>query len=88
MIKNIDGTNNAILDGDHNDRQNPIEKCYKLALSRGYKVFALQKKECMSSFKAAQEYLIEGISVRCENDGTGGPWSNEVYEIMTGSTKH
>ena len=39
----------------------------------------------MSDAYAHLNYQREGLSNDCKNDGTGGPWSNEVYEVMTGN---
>ncbi|XP_013387187.1 uncharacterized protein LOC106156471 [Lingula anatina] len=75
-----------ILDGPYWKRENPIEKCYQAAKKRGYQYFAIQHGGwCASSSDAGQTYKKYGASNRCQPDGEGGPWSNQVYKISDGS---
>ncbi|XP_035667178.1 uncharacterized protein LOC118409908 isoform X2 [Branchiostoma floridae] len=72
----------ARLDGDFFTRNNPIEKCYQVALSRGFPVFALQAGGwCAGSADAHTTHSKYGPSIACAADGEGGPWANEVYQI-------
>ena len=46
--------------------------------------FAIQNhKECWSGSDDKVDYDKHGKSDKC-TDGTGGPWSNDVYEIAGG----
>ncbi|XP_078701285.1 uncharacterized protein LOC144927613 isoform X2 [Branchiostoma floridae x Branchiostoma belcheri] len=70
------------LDGHYISRQNPIEKCYQVALSRGFTVFAVQHDgECFGSADARNTYRKYGPSTACASDGEGGRRANEVYQI-------
>ena len=72
----------SILDGSYPARQNAFEKCYKAAVKRGFKVFALQHGGwCASSATALLTFNKYGTSSACEADGEGGPWANEVYVV-------
>ena len=65
---------------------NPIQKCFELAKSLGYTVFALQDNgACHSSPDAGNTYDKHGSSTDCPNSGRGGPWLNNVYEIVHGN---
>ena len=59
----------------------PIEGCRKIALDRGYKVFAVQYGgECFTDGDAHQTYQKYGRSEDCSSDGRGGPWAQNVYQ--------
>ena len=63
-------------------RQNPVQDCFKAALSKGYRVFAIQEGgQCFSSSTAKLDYDKYGKSTNCLGDGKGGPMANHVYEI-------
>ncbi|XP_078616566.1 uncharacterized protein LOC144884896 isoform X2 [Branchiostoma floridae x Branchiostoma japonicum] len=80
-IPTLEGTDPR-LDGDYKSRENPIEKCYQVALSRGFPVFALQNGGwCAGSADGLNTYDRYGPSTTCASDGEGGPWGNEVYRI-------
>ena len=82
-IASLEGTN-SILDGHYRNRENHIEKCYKVSLSLGYKVFAIQDGgQCFGSATAKDTYKDYGASTECAN-GRGGPMANTVYEIQEG----
>ena len=71
-----------LLDGSYASRHNATQKCFQAALKRGYKVFAVQNGGwCASSPTARQTYKKYGISTACREDGEGGFWANQVYEI-------
>jgi len=71
-----------ILDGSYRARRDAINKCYKAAKKRGFKVFALQHGGwCASSATAEKTFDKYGISSNCGKDGEGGPWANQVYYI-------
>ncbi|CAH1265253.1 COLEC11 [Branchiostoma lanceolatum] len=83
-IPTLEGTDPR-LDGSYGARQNPLEKCYQVALSRGYAVFAVQNGGwCAGSADGHNTYNNYGPSTACRADGEGGPGANEVYQI-TGS---
>ncbi|XP_078701246.1 uncharacterized protein LOC144927586 [Branchiostoma floridae x Branchiostoma belcheri] len=70
------------LDGDFRFRENAIAKCYNVARDRGASVFALRSGgECYGSADGHSTYNKYGPSTICEEDGKGGPWANEVYQI-------
>ena len=72
----------SILDGAYRARRDAINKCYKAAKKRGYKVFALQHGGwCASSASAEKTFDKYGNSPHCGKDGEGGPWANQVYYI-------
>ena len=72
-----------LLDGRYENRENAINKCYEAALFFGYDVFAVQNGGwCGSSATAKQAYQYYGKSSKCKQDGKGGPWANEVYQIV------
>ena len=83
-ILSLEGTN-PVLDGPYRSRTNTVEKCYKAALSNGYKVFAVQDDgQCMSSATAEETYNQYGESTACAASGKGGPMANNVYQILEG----
>ena len=83
-ILSLEGTT-PILDGHYRSRTNTVEKCYKAALSNGYKVFAVQDDgQCMSSATAETTYSKYGESTACPASGKGGPFANNVYQILEG----
>ena len=74
-----------MLDGRYRDRSYAIQKCYQLALSYGFRVFAIQDGgQCFSSETAHQTYDKYGTSTECLPDGEGGPMANQVYKIKIG----
>ncbi|XP_078594587.1 uncharacterized protein LOC144872390 isoform X2 [Branchiostoma floridae x Branchiostoma japonicum] len=76
------------LDDNFWTRINPIEKCYQVARSRGFPVFAVQAGgQCFGSADGLNTYNKYGPSPACQEDGEGGHWANEVYQITdTGTT--
>ena len=83
-ILSLEGTN-PVLDGPYRTRDNADKKCYKAALSYGYKVFAVQDGgQCMSSATAETTYNQYGESTACAASGKGGPMANNVYQIEEG----
>ena len=82
-ITSLEGTS-AVLDGHYHSRVNKVEKCYKVALSLGYKVFAIQDNgACFGSDAAAKTYNKYGKSTK-RSSGKGGPMANSVYGIVKG----
>ena len=72
----------SILDGNYWTRTDAINKCYKAAKKRGYKVFALQDGGwCASSATAENTFNRYAQSSNCKADGEGGPYANQVYLI-------
>ncbi|CAH1253107.1 PKD1L3 [Branchiostoma lanceolatum] len=81
-IPTLEGTDPR-LDGYYLYRVNAIEKCYQVALSRGFTVFALQHGGwCAGSADAKNTYNDYGPSTACAADGEGGPGVNAVYEMQ------
>ena len=73
----------GLLEGDPSRRVDAIEKCYKCAKLAGNKYFALHDSgACMTSSTAKDTYQKHGASDECNDEGTGGPSANEVYEIV------
>ena len=69
------------LTGNYQHREQAIEKCYRVAKGSGYKYFAIQHGgHCQGSndINHSRKY---GSSNNCAN-GKGGPWANDLYEIM------
>jgi hypothetical protein len=69
------------LTGNYQQREQAIEKCYAVAKGSGYKYFAIQHGgHCQGSndINYSKKY---GPSNNCAN-GKGGPWANDIYEIM------
>ena len=81
-ITTLEGTS-PILNGDYRSRSDAIEKCYEVALSREYIVFALQNGGwCVGSADAESTYKKYGPSSDCVHRGKGGFGANEVYKIQ------
>ncbi|KAI8500443.1 hypothetical protein Bbelb_220090 [Branchiostoma belcheri] len=77
----LDGKDSRLY-GHYQKRHNPTNKCYQVARSRGYTVFAIQDSgACFGSADAQNTYKKYGPSTGCKADGQGGKWSNEVYHI-------
>ena len=72
---------NSILDGNFEERNDPIKKCSQAASSLGYQVFALSEGECKASATAKFTYQMHGTSDTCNDHGTGGTRVNRVYEL-------
>ncbi|XP_078616379.1 uncharacterized protein LOC144884783 [Branchiostoma floridae x Branchiostoma japonicum] len=84
-IPTLEGTDPR-LDGHVTSRNNAIEKCFQVALSRGFPMFAVQASgQCFGSADGLNTYNKYGPSTACTADGEGGGWANEVYKI-TGFT--
>ncbi|KAI8522215.1 hypothetical protein Bbelb_019690 [Branchiostoma belcheri] len=80
-IPTLEGTD-SLLDGDPQSRQHAIQKCYQVALSRDFTVFAVQYGgECFGSANGINTYNRYGPTTTCAEDGKGGAWGNEVYKI-------
>ncbi|KAI8492037.1 hypothetical protein Bbelb_304100 [Branchiostoma belcheri] len=80
-IPELEGTDPR-LDGDYEERKNAVKKCYQVARSRWFTVFALQDGgQCFGSADAQNTYKKYGPSTACKGDGKGGGWANKVYQI-------
>ncbi|XP_035677116.1 uncharacterized protein LOC118416147 [Branchiostoma floridae] len=80
-IPTLEGTDPR-LDGHYSTRQDPIGKCYQVARSRGFTVFAVQNGGwCAGSANGHTTYNKHGASTGCGADGEGGGMANEVYQI-------
>ena len=63
----------------------PLKCCTEVARSQGFSHFALQASgACMTSIDAGAKYKMHGSSSACPSSGLGGPYLNEVYEIIRG----
>ncbi|XP_019639952.1 PREDICTED: uncharacterized protein LOC109481804 [Branchiostoma belcheri] len=83
-IPSLEGSDSR-LDGYYRYRGNPIQKCHDVAVSRGFKVFALHHSgECLSGPDAESTYMMYGRSTRCSSNGEGGYRANHVYKIVNG----
>jgi len=80
-IPTLEGTDPR-LDNAYGARHNPVEKCYQVAHSRGFTVFAVQDGgQCFGSADGHNTFFKYGRSSDCGVDGKGGPKANEVYLI-------
>ena len=78
----MEGIDKINLKGNYGTRPDAIEKCYKAAISKGYRYFAVQNGGwCASSSTAGNTYKKYGPSKGCKSNGKGGSWANEVYKI-------
>ncbi|XP_078616433.1 adhesion G-protein coupled receptor G7-like [Branchiostoma floridae x Branchiostoma japonicum] len=85
-IPTLEGTDPRLDGRNYLFRDNPIEKCYQVALSRGFPMFAVQASGwCAGSADGLNTYNKYGPSTTCASDGEGGPWGNEVYKITESS---
>ena len=72
----------SILDGSYKARRDSVEKCYRAAKKRGFRIFAVQDGGwCASSATAGKTFNKYGKSSACKSDGKGGRWANQVYYI-------
>ncbi|XP_035696701.1 neurocan core protein-like [Branchiostoma floridae] len=70
------------LDGHFFYRQNGIEKCYQVALSRGFTVFGVTYGgACVGSADGHNKYMKRRRTTGCTRDGKGGHMAIEVYQI-------
>ncbi|XP_019621121.1 PREDICTED: uncharacterized protein LOC109467541 [Branchiostoma belcheri] len=80
-ISTLEGTD-ARLDNHYLSRVNALEKCYQVAKSRGFTMFAVQNSGwCAGSTDAPNRYNMYGSSNLCYGHGEGGPHANDVYMI-------
>ena len=75
--------NDPDLPGDYHTRQNAIDQCYKVALRKSHKIFAIQAGGWCASSPSDDPatYAKYGISQGCKSDGKGGHWANDIYKI-------
>ncbi|XP_066300222.1 uncharacterized protein [Branchiostoma lanceolatum] len=77
----LEGTDSR-LDGSYGQRQNAIEKCFQVALSLNFPMFAVQAGgQCFGSATGLNTYRRYGASTGCATNGKGGGYANEVYQI-------
>ena len=75
----------VLLKDSFSQRNHAIEKCALAAIIRGYKTFAVQNGGmCVGGPNAHKTFAKYGKSKDCKNDGKGGSWANQVYNL-TGS---
>ena len=80
-IPSLEG-NDTLLNGNHSLRNDAIRKCALAAMVLGYKTFAIQDGGmCVGGPNAHKTYDKYGRSQDCKNDGKGGPWANQVYNL-------
>jgi len=72
----------VLLRDSYSQRNHAIQKCAVAALTRGYKMFAIQDGGmCVGSPNAHKVYDKYGESQGCKNDGKGGAGANQVYNL-------
>ena len=72
----------VLLEDSYSQRNDAIRKCALAARVRGYQTFALQDGGmCVGSLDANETFGKYGRSQDCRNDGKGGPWANQVYNL-------
>ncbi|XP_035700319.1 uncharacterized protein LOC118432806 [Branchiostoma floridae] len=72
------------LDGHYQARVNATDKCFRVARSRGFSVFAVQNGgQCFGSAEGHNTYTRYGArsSSDCGEDGEGGYYASSVYQI-------
>ncbi|XP_077978220.1 uncharacterized protein LOC144433736 [Glandiceps talaboti] len=85
-MESLEGTDDT-LGQRYKNREDAIQKCLTVAASRGYTVFGVQHGgQCFSGPNAENSFNRHGPSTRCDADGKGGPWANQVYEIIREKT--
>ncbi|XP_078697438.1 uncharacterized protein LOC144925334 [Branchiostoma floridae x Branchiostoma belcheri] len=81
----LERTDPRLGESNYRYRTDAIEKCFQVALSRGFNVFALQNGgACTGSASGPTVYTTNRPSrypYRCEADGKGGYYAKEVYQI-------
>lgn len=70
-----------VLDSPYVERKEPTAKCAQAAYSRGFHIFGLQDGGD-SSAHANSTYHLYITSEDCREDGEGGKWANQVYQIQ------
>ncbi|XP_027050274.1 uncharacterized protein LOC113677635 [Pocillopora damicornis] len=81
-ISSLEGKD-VLLSDSYTEREDAIQKCAVAAIIRGYKTFGIQNGGmCVSGPNAHQTYSKYGESMDCKNDGEGGPWANQVYNLV------
>ena len=72
----------VLLKDSYSQRNDAIQKCALAAKVRGYQTFALQDGGmCLSGPNATETFDKFGKSQGCKNDGKGGVWDNQVYNL-------
>jgi hypothetical protein len=66
--------------GNYKARTDAINKCYRAALSKGAKVFAVQDGGWCAASTDPSAYMKYGQANNC-SAGKGGAWANNVYRI-------
>ncbi|XP_065656893.1 uncharacterized protein LOC136082237 [Hydra vulgaris] len=69
-----------MLNGPYQNRQNAVEKCFKIGNLKGYSSFALQDGGYCSACND-DSYKKYGLSNVCNGSGKGGLMANQVYLI-------
>ena len=78
-VPTLEGTD-PLLKGGYTVREFAIEKCYKVAKSRGFHIFAVQHGGWCAGMVGSERYKKYGKATNCKN-GKGGAWANDVYQI-------
>ena len=80
-IPSLEG-NDTLLNGSYSLRSDAIRKCALAAMVLGYQTFAIQDGGmCVGGPNAHNTYDEYGRSQGCKNNGKGGPWANQVYNL-------
>ena len=72
----------VLLKDSYAQRNDAILKCALAAKVRGYQTFALQDGGmCLTGPNATETFDKYGKSQGCKNDGKGGRWASQVYNL-------
>jgi len=73
------------IGGSYATRKDAINKCFKVALKKGMKVFAVQNGGWCAASKSTTGYKKYGKTTGCKN-GKGGPERSDVYLVKCGAS--
>jgi len=74
----------SALGGNYKLRKDAINKCYRLAVSKGLTVFGVQDGGWCAAGKSVADAQKYGEATNCMH-GKGGGWANDVYQVKCGS---
>ena len=78
-VPTLEGKDKTLI-GRYSSRANAIQLCFKAAVARRFKVFALQAGGWCAGSADARGYKKYGKANNCKA-GKGGGWANDVYVI-------
>ena len=70
-----------ILDGKYENRSDAVHKCFAVTRRKDQEVFAVTDGgKCQGlTYGTMMEYMKQGRSTNCANDGKGGPEASQIY---------